>query len=105
MAIGALTALDLLSSAHSVISAGRKPEPQAEAATAASFTEALTKAAGDTVDKMQAAETLSVAGLQGGADMRSVVDAVMDAEQSLKAAISIRDKIVQSYLEISRMPI
>ena len=67
--------------------------------------DALNKAAGDTISSMQDAEKLSVSALQGGADMREVIDAVMDAEQSLRAAISIRDKIVQSYLEVSRMPI
>jgi flagellar hook-basal body complex protein FliE len=29
----------------------------------------------------------------------------MEAEQSLQTAIAIRDKIVQAYLEISRMPV
>jgi flagellar hook-basal body complex protein FliE len=34
-----------------------------------------------------------------------VVSSVMEAEQSLQTAIAIRDKIVQAYLEISRMPV
>jgi flagellar hook-basal body complex protein FliE len=34
-----------------------------------------------------------------------VADAVMSAEQSLQAAVAIRDKLVQAYLEISRMQI
>ncbi|MEX0955139.1 MAG: flagellar hook-basal body complex protein FliE [Rhizobiaceae bacterium] len=106
MVIGALTALDMLSTAHGAITAAtQKPNPQAESAAATSFAEALGAAAGGTLNSMQNAEKLSVAALQGGADMREVVDAVMDAEQSLKAAISIRDKIVQSYLEVSRMAI
>ncbi|MBO6901279.1 MAG: flagellar hook-basal body complex protein FliE [Rhizobiaceae bacterium] len=106
MPIGALTALNILSTAQNVLtSAANKPAPQADAAAAASFADALTKAAGDTITSMQNAEKLSVSAIQGGADMREVVDAVMDAEQTLRAAISIRDKIVQSYLEISRMPI
>ena len=106
MVIGALTALDMLSTAHGAITAAtQKSNPQAESAAATSFVEALGAAAGGTLSSMQNAEKLSVSGLQGGADMREVVDAVMDAEQSLKAAISIRDKIVQSYLEVSRMAI
>lgn len=106
MVIGALTALDMLTSAHGALATvTQKPAPEAESTAAASFTEALTKATGETIDSMEKAEKLSVAALQGGADMREVVDAVMDAEQTLKAAISIRDKIVQSYLEISRMAI
>jgi len=106
MVIGALTALDMLSTAHSAFSTvTQKPTPDAESAAATSFAEALGKATTETVNSMQSAEKLSVAALQGGADMREVVDAVMEAEQTLKAAITIRDKIVQSYLEISRMAI
>ena len=48
---------------------------------------------------------MSVQGIQGEADTREVVDAVMSAEQSLQAAIAIRDKIVSAYLEVSRMAI
>ena len=51
------------------------------------------------------AEQVSVKALQGDADAREVVDAVMSAEQSLQAAVAIRDKIVSAYLEISRMAI
>jgi flagellar hook-basal body complex protein FliE len=43
--------------------------------------------------------------MTGDVPTRDVVNAVMDAEQSLQTAIAIRDKIVQAYLEISRMPI
>ena len=55
--------------------------------------------------KVKEAEKLSVDSLQGKGDMRAVVDAVMSAEQSLQAAVAIRDKIVSAYLEISRMSI
>jgi flagellar hook-basal body complex protein FliE len=43
--------------------------------------------------------------LRGEADTREVVDAVMSAEQSLQAAIAIRDRIINAYLEVSRMAI
>jgi flagellar hook-basal body complex protein FliE len=54
---------------------------------------------------LRQAEQLSLAGLQGKADTREVVDAVMSAEQALQAAVAIRDKIVTAYLEVSRMGI
>ena len=63
------------------------------------------EAATRTVDNLQQAEQLSAKALQGDGDMRAVVDAVMSAEQSLQAAVAIRDKIVSAYLEISRMAI
>ena len=48
---------------------------------------------------------MSIEALQGKADTREVVDAVMSAEQSLQTAVAIRDKIVTAYLEVSRMAI
>ena len=58
-----------------------------------------------TVDTLKHAEQVSVQALQGKADTREVVDAVMSAEQALQTAIAIRDKIVSAYLEVSRMAI
>ena len=72
---------------------------------AASFAAALTQAAGNTVAALDKAEAASLQALQGEVPTRAVVDAVMSAEQSLQAAIAIRDKIVTAYLEISRMQI
>ncbi|QPC85387.1 flagellar hook-basal body complex protein FliE [Mesorhizobium sp. NBSH29] len=70
------------------------------------FSVALSDAASATVDKLHHAEQLSVKALQGGdIQTRDVVDAVMNAEQSLQAAVAIRDKIISAYLEVSRMAI
>jgi len=88
---------------------GRTPAPgaasAAQAPAEASFASLVSDMASDAVGNLHKAESLSVAALQGKAETREVVDAVMSAEQSLQAAIAIRDKIVQSYLEISRMAI
>jgi flagellar hook-basal body complex protein FliE len=54
---------------------------------------------------LRQAEQLSLAGLQGKADTREVVDAVMSAEQSLQTAIAIRDKVVRPISKSARMPI
>jgi flagellar hook-basal body complex protein FliE len=51
------------------------------------------------------AEAVSVAGIQGSATVQQVVEAVMSAEQTLQGAVAIRDKVVASYLELSRMQI
>ena len=69
------------------------------------FLEALTEAAGNVVGTLEKSETVSLKALRGEAETRDVVDAVMNAEQSLQAAIAIRDKIVSAYLEVSRMAI
>lgn len=77
----------------------------AAAGVASSFAAALADAAAQTQATLHQAEQLSIAGLQGKADTREVVDAVMSAEQALQAAVAIRDKIVTAYLEVSRMGI
>lgn len=51
------------------------------------------------------AESASMAALQGKADTRSVVEAVMRAEQSLQTGLAVRDKLVAAFQEITRMSI
>ncbi|MCO4315650.1 flagellar hook-basal body complex protein FliE [Phyllobacterium sp. 21LDTY02-6] len=70
-----------------------------------SFDNVLSELAGSVTSKLETAEAVSVKSMTGDVPTRDVVNAVMDAEQSLQTAIAIRDKIVQAYLEISRMPI
>ncbi|GHC64585.1 flagellar hook-basal body complex protein FliE [Limoniibacter endophyticus] len=70
-----------------------------------SFGQLLSETAMKTVNNLEAAEATSIKALQGDADTRQVVDAIMSAEQSLQSAVAIRDKIVNAYLEISRMAI
>ncbi|MCA0278177.1 MAG: flagellar hook-basal body complex protein FliE [Proteobacteria bacterium] len=79
--------------------------PAATGAVGTSFASALADVAAQTAATMRKAEQLSAAGIQGQANTREVVDAVMSAEQALQAAIAIRDKIVTAYLEVSRMGI
>ena len=76
-----------------------------EVDAAGSFASVLSDLASRTVGTLERAEEVSVQGLQGQADAREVVDAVMNAEQALTAAVAIRDKIVSAYIEISRMSI
>lgn len=70
------------------------------------FASVVAEAATRTIHTLGQAESVSMTALGGGnVQAREVVDAVMSAEQTLQAAISIRDKIVTAYLEISRMAI
>lgn len=82
---------------------GNTAQPSTNVGT--SFANMVGEAATRVADNLQQAEQLSMKALQGEGDTRAVVDAVMSAEQSLQAAIAIRDKIVSAYLEISRMTI
>jgi flagellar hook-basal body complex protein FliE len=77
----------------------------ANVAAETSFATALSAVSQDAVSTLRGAEGLSLKALQGEVETREVVDAVMSAEQTLQAAIAIRDKIVTAYLEVSRMAI
>ncbi|MGI9462988.1 MAG: flagellar hook-basal body complex protein FliE [Aestuariivirgaceae bacterium] len=70
-----------------------------------SFEAVLSQLSSNAVDNLKAGEAAAVAGLQGKASTREVVDAVMKAEQSLQTVIAVRDKVISAYLEVSRMQI
>ena len=51
------------------------------------------------------ASSISAAAVVGKADLTEVITAVTNAELTLQTATSVRDKVVQAYQEILRMPI
>ncbi|MCA0255939.1 MAG: flagellar hook-basal body complex protein FliE [Proteobacteria bacterium] len=77
----------------------------ATAAVGPGFGSILADLASNAVGSLKKSETMAFEGIQGTASTREVVDAMLEAEQSLKTAISIRDKAVQAYLEITKMQI
>ena len=66
---------------------------------------ALNEAILGVAEKLRHAEAVSISGIKGMASTQEVVEKVMAAEQSLQAAIAVRDKVVSAYLEVSRMAI
>jgi flagellar hook-basal body complex protein FliE len=73
------------------------------AANGTDFASVLAHVAAEGAQTMRAGEAAALGGLQGKASVQQVVEAVMSAEQTLQAAIAIRDKVVAAYQEISRM--
>ncbi|MEO0544753.1 MAG: flagellar hook-basal body complex protein FliE [Pseudomonadota bacterium] len=69
------------------------------------FAAVLSQAMQGVAQSVEKAEAMSIQGMEGKADVREVVDAVMAAERQMTAAAAIRDKITAAYLEISRMAI
>jgi len=49
-------------------------------------------------------ESLSVAGIADRADIGQVVTAVAEAEVTLQTVVAIRDKVIDAYKDIIRMP-
>jgi flagellar hook-basal body complex protein FliE len=50
-------------------------------------------------------EHLSVEGIRDNADLNQVITAVAEAEVTLQTVVSVRDKVIEAYKEITRMPI
>jgi len=73
--------------------------------TGMSFAQMMGDMATDAANSLKLSETKSFEAIQGKANTREVVDAVMNAEQALQTAIAIRDKVVTAYLEVARMQI
>ena len=57
------------------------------------------------IDTGRKSEQLSAEAIAGTADLREVVTAVTNAEVTLQTALAIRDRVVQAYQDIMRMPI
>jgi flagellar hook-basal body complex protein FliE len=85
------------------------PTAAAAAATTssngASFSEMLGQMIANGINTIQGGETAAIQGLSGAAPPFKVVEAVMSAQRTLQEGLSIRDKVVSAYQEISRMTI
>jgi flagellar hook-basal body complex protein FliE len=51
------------------------------------------------------AENLSIKQISGEADLKDVITAVANAEQTLETVVAVRDKVLSAYNEILKMPI
>jgi flagellar hook-basal body complex protein FliE len=56
-------------------------------------------------ETMHAGEETVKAGMVGGADAQAVVEALAVTELAVQTAVSVRDKVVEAYQEILRMPV
>ncbi len=73
--------------------------------TGATFGDAMSNAAKETVEAIADAEKLSGEMVAGKAEPHSVVEALAAAELALETAVTVRDKVVSAYQEILRMPV
>ncbi|MGR3321933.1 MAG: flagellar hook-basal body complex protein FliE [Pseudooceanicola sp.] len=71
----------------------------------ASFADMVRQVGADTVQTVREAEALGQAGLSGEADTQAVIEATLELDTTVRMAVSVRDKLVEAYQEIMRMPI
>ena len=69
------------------------------------FAEALGAAADNLVERLEASELETLKAAAGQADIGEVVMAVSQAEITLETVVAVRDRVIQAYQDILRMPI
>lgn len=69
------------------------------------FSALVSQAAGQAVQTLRQGEAVTQAAVTGRAGTQEMVEAVMSMETSLRMTLAIRDKAVEAYQEIMRMPI
>jgi flagellar hook-basal body complex protein FliE len=77
----------------------------AAAGSSDGFTAELKNIAENWIDTLRAGEKSSEQAVAGQVDIREVVMAMNNAELTLQTAVAVRDKVIQAYQEIMRMPI
>jgi len=70
-----------------------------------SFTDLLEEAGRSAIDTMKKGEEMTAKAVIGQANLTDVVSAVSSAELTLQTVTTVRDRVVNAYQEIMKMPI
>ena len=65
----------------------------------------MAKAAGSFAETLARGEQAASATMVEGADPHALVTALAEAELAVETAVTVRNKVVEAYLEILRMPV
>ncbi|MEM9249428.1 MAG: flagellar hook-basal body complex protein FliE [Pseudomonadota bacterium] len=82
--------------------AAMQGSPSAEAG---SFAAASGAAISDFAATLQRAERVAADAMVGKADPHALVEALSQSELAVQTAVAVRDKVVEAYQEILRMPV
>ena len=80
-------------------------KPLAEGSDANSQGSSFSQVAMELVGTLQKGEQTAIDGMTGKADAHSVVKALAQTELAIETAVTVRDKVVEAYQEILRMPV
>ena len=94
----------LASQLYSQVQAAARPAPQ-DTSPVRSAGAAFEAAADDFMATLRQGEETVKAGLAGRADPQAVVEALAATELAVQTAVAVRDKVVEAYQEILRMPV
>lgn len=77
-----------------------KPDPDGDSPGSA-----LRGAAMDFATTLKQGEEAAMAAMSGDADPHALVQALVQTELAVEAAVTVRNKVVEAYQEILRMPV
>ncbi len=76
-----------------------------EAAAGPSFAHLLAEAGQSAIETGVGAEKVSLESITGDAGLADIVTAVSNAEATLETVVAVRDRVIQAYQDIIKMPI
>lgn len=100
-AAGAYAAVQNIGQTSTTAGAGRA----AQTGELPDFSAMVGSALGSVRESGQAAETQAAAVAAGKADVVDVVTAVAESEAAIETLVAVRDRVIQAYEEIMRMPV
>lgn len=101
----AISAYSNAANPFQALQSGSGSEVDSAEGTGTDFASVLKDAAKVAIGDAKGAEKASMGAIAGKADIREVVAAVANAEMTLETVVNVRDKVINAYNEILRMPI
>lgn len=95
--------IDAIRAAQAYAEAARAAPARSD--PAASFGALLNSAIAETASSLKAGEAAAAQVATGEANLVDVVTAVSAAEVSLESALAVRNRVIEAYQEVMRMPI
>jgi len=91
--------------AYNDVASGKPTKaPTQDALKGEEFADLVKSAINEAVKIGEKSENLTVQGINDRADINQVVTAVAEAELALQTVVTVRDKVLDAYKEIIRMP-
>ena len=91
--------------AHASINPGAIQTPASGGAKPTQDENPVAKGVSDFKTAIEQAEKAAVDSAVSGADPHAMVEALANAEMVLETAVTVRDKVVEAYQELLRMPV
>lgn len=85
--------------------AASKPATVPDPTTVTPLEEEFARVTQGFIDQMETAETVSNQAMMGDADPHALVEALAQSELAVETVVAVRDKVVEAYQEILRMPV